>query len=222
MERLTEEEKNGVYKAIFNRRDIRAFLNTPIPHTKLYKLLEAAHHAPSVGFMQPWNFIIVQAQEIKNQLAAIVDKERRALAIHYENTDRELTFLDLKIAGIKEAPITICVTCDPSRGGDHVLGRNSIPETDIMSVSCAIQNMWLAAYAEGLAMGWVSFYKKSDVRRILNIPLHIDPVALISIGYTDHYPERPLLEIHDWERRHELKHLLFENKWGIEYINKDI
>ncbi len=214
MNRLSEEEKRGVYKAIVNRRDIRTFLDKPVPDEKLLAILQAGHHAPSVGFMQPWNFVIIRDPATKQQLAEIVQKERRALAIHYEGTDRELAFLDLKIEGIKEAPITLCVTCDPTRGGDHVLGRNSIPETDIMSVSCAIQNMWLAAYAEGLAMGWVSFYKKPDVRRILGIPPHVEPVALLSIGYTDHYPERPLLEIFQWERRLDLERLIFEEKWG--------
>lgn len=213
MKLLTEQEKNGVYEAIFNRRDIRSFLSTEIPEEKLYKILEAAHAGPSVGFMQPWNFIIIRDEEVKKALAKAVDKEKRALAIHYEGTGRETTFMDLKIAGILEAPITICVTCNPFSAGDHVLGRNSIPETDIMSTSCAIQNMWLAAYAEGLAMGWVSFYKKSDVRTILNIPYHIDPVALMSIGYTENYPDRPLLEIHQWRKRQQLDQLIFQNQW---------
>ncbi|USK61616.1 5,6-dimethylbenzimidazole synthase [Peribacillus asahii] len=214
MNKLSEAEKSGVYKAIFNRRDIRTFLQTPIPDEALYKLLEAAHSGPSVGFMQPWNFIIIKDDETKKKLAAIVEKERRALAIHYEGTDRELTFLDLKIAGILEAPVTICVTCNPFSAGDHVLGRNSIPETDLMSTSCAIQNMWLAAYAEGLAMGWVSFYKKADVRTILGIPYHVDPVALLSVGYTENYPDRPLLEIYNWEKRQQLDGMIFEGEWG--------
>lgn len=213
MKKLTTEEKKGVYKAIFNRRDIRSFLDTPIEDEKLQKIVEAAHSAPSVGFMQPWNFIMIKDHEIKQALAKAVEKERRALAIYYEGTERELAFLDLKIAGILEAPITICVTCNPFSAGDHVLGRNSIPETDVMSTSCAIQNMWLAAYAEGLAMGWVSFYKKADVRTILNIPYHIDPIALISVGYTDYYPDRPLLEIHKWEKRQSLEKLIFEDQW---------
>lgn len=220
MNRLTEEEKNGLYKAISNRRDIRTFRKEPVPSEKLAMILAAAHHAPSVGFMQPWNFILVQDDALKQELADCADKERRALAIHYEGTGRESTFLDLKIQGIKEAPVTICVTCDPTRGGDHVLGRNSIPETDIMSVSCAIQNMWLAAYAEDLAMGWVSFYKKSDVRRILDIPPHIDPVALLSIGYTDHYPDRPLLELHKWRDREALQDLIYRDRWGIKPPDK--
>jgi 5,6-dimethylbenzimidazole synthase len=211
---FSPEEKQGVYKAIFGRRDIRSFRSDPVSDDVLLRILDAGHHAPSVGFMQPWNFIVIRDSQTKEQLAKIADKERRALAIHYEDTDRELKFLKLKVEGLREAPVTICVTCDPTRGGAHVLGRNSIPETDILSVACAIQNMWLTACAEGLAMGWVSFYKKADVRQILHIPPHIDPVALLSIGYTDHYPDRPLLEIHNWEKRKELNDLLFADVWG--------
>ncbi|WP_078544562.1 5,6-dimethylbenzimidazole synthase [Litchfieldia alkalitelluris] len=207
-----QEERDAVYKAIYNRRDIRSFLSTPVEEEKINRLLNAAHHAPSVGFMQPWNFIIISSDEIKEKLAWAADKERRALAIHFEG-DREMKFLGLKVEGLKQAPITICVTCDPTKGGSHVLGRNSIPETDILSTACAIQNMWLAAYAEGLAMGWVSFYKKNDIRDILNIPPHIDPVALISIGYTDYYPDKPILETADWEKRRSLGNLVFNNKW---------
>jgi 5,6-dimethylbenzimidazole synthase len=210
---FTEEEKKAVYKAIYSRRDIRSFLPHPIPEDTVHKILDAAHHAPSVGFMQPWNFILITSQEIKERLAWAADKERRALAIHYEG-DKETKFLSLKVEGLKEAPLTICVTCDPTRGGSHVLGRNSIPETDILSTACAIQNMWLAACAEGVAMGWVSFYKKNDIRDILEIPPHIDPIALISLGFTDHYPEKPILEIANWEKRRSLSDLVFKDKWG--------
>ncbi|WP_017728457.1 5,6-dimethylbenzimidazole synthase [Halalkalibacterium ligniniphilum] len=212
---FTNEEIEAIYNVIQRRRDVRSFLPDPVPEKTINKILHAAHHAPSVGFSQPWNFILISSDEVKERLAWAADKERRALAIHYEG-EKETKFLGLKVEGLKEAPITICVTCDPTRGGSHVLGRNSIPETDIMSTACAIQNMWLAACAEGLAMGWVSFYKKNDVRDILNIPPHIDPVALISIGYTDDYPERPILEMADWEKRRALDNLIFENKWGNE------
>ncbi|MDQ0243349.1 5,6-dimethylbenzimidazole synthase [Bacillus fengqiuensis] len=209
---FTKEETEAVYKAIYSRRDIRSFLPNPIPKEVLHKILDAAHHAPSVGFMQPWNFIVISSQEVKERLAWAADKERRALAIHYEG-EKENKFLNLKIEGLKEAPLTICVTCDPTRGGSHVLGRNSIPETDILSTACAIQNMWLAACSEGLAMGWVSFYKKNDIRDILDIPPHIEPIALMSIGYTDQYPEKPLLELANWEKRRSLNDLVFQNKW---------
>jgi 5,6-dimethylbenzimidazole synthase len=210
---FTEQEKQAVYKTIYTRRDIRSFLSDAIAEETITNLLHAAHHAPSVGFMQPWNFILVTSQSIKERLAWAADKERRALAIHYEE-DRQDHFLSLKIEGIKQAPLTVCITCDPTRGGSHVLGRNSIPETDILSVACAIQNMWLAACAEGLAMGWVSFYKKNDVRNILGIPPHIEPVALLSIGYTEHYPEKPILETSNWEKRRSLNDLIFVDTWG--------
>jgi len=210
---FTDQEKEAIYKAIYTRRDVRTFRPDPIPSEIILKILDAAHHAPSVGFMQPWNFIVISTDEIKNRLAWAADKERRALAIHYEG-DRETQFLQLKVEGIKQAPLTICITCDPTRGGSHVLGRNSIPETDSLSTACAIQNMWLAACAEGLAMGWVSFYKKNDIRDILDIPPHIDPLALISIGYTDHYPIKPILESANWEKRLMLHELIFHEKWG--------
>lgn len=210
---FTEQEREALYKVMYKRRDIRTFLPDPIPSEKVMKLLDAAHHGPSVGFMQPWNFILVSSVKGKEQLAWAADKERRALAIHYEG-ERQDHFLKLKVEGIKEAPLTICITCDPTRGGSHVLGRNSIPETDILSTACAIQNMWLAACAEGLAMGWISFYKKNDVRDILNIPPHIEPVALLSIGYTDHYPDRPILEKEKWERRRALEDLVYQESWG--------
>jgi 5,6-dimethylbenzimidazole synthase len=210
---FTEKENEAIYKVIYIRRDIRTFLAQPIPPETVIKLLDAAHHAPSVGFMQPWNFILVTSNEIKKRLAWAADKERRALAIHYEG-EKESRFLNLKVEGLKQAPLTICITCDPTRGGSHVLGRNSMPETDILSTACAIQNMWLAACAEGLAMGWVSFNKKNDVRDILDIPPHIDPIALMSIGFTDHYPTSPILESANWETRKSLENLIYYDKWG--------
>ncbi|MFD2212516.1 5,6-dimethylbenzimidazole synthase [Metabacillus endolithicus] len=211
---FSKEEKEAIYKVIETRRDVRSFNQDSVSMDAVNRILEAAHHAPSVGFMQPWNFILVESDEIKQKLAWAADKERRALAIHYEEDERASKFLSLKIEGLKEAPLTICVTCDPTRGGSHVLGRNSIPETDMMSTACAIQNMWLASCVEGLAMGWVSFYKKADVRDILGIPPHIDPVALISIGYTDDYPKAPILESAKWEKRRSLEKLIYKELWG--------
>jgi len=210
---LNQQQQEGVFKAIFERRDIRQFNSNPIPEESLNKILLAGHHAPSVGFMQPWDFIIIKSQEMKQKLSKACSKEVEALAIHYED-ERKTKFLSLKVEGIKEAPITLCVTNDPTRGGSHVLGRNSIPETDMLSVACCIQNMWLAAYAEGLAMGWVSFYKKQDVRQILNIPPHIEPVALLSLGFTDNYPDAPILEKENWEKRLQLDNLIHHDHWN--------
>ncbi|OLO28215.1 5,6-dimethylbenzimidazole synthase [Alkalihalophilus pseudofirmus] len=211
----SEEQKQTLYDVIKRRRDVRTFTNKEVPQQAIMNIIQAGHDGPSVGFMQPWNFILIETQEIKEKLAWAANKEKRALAIHYEDKDeRHQKFLGLKVQGLKEAPITICVTCDPTRGGSHVLGRNSIPETDIMSTACAIQNMWLAATVEGLALGWVSFYKKNDVKDILNIPPHIDPIALLSIGYTTNYPEKPILEAEGWEKRRQLEGLIFAEKWG--------
>ncbi|MNW26182.1 5,6-dimethylbenzimidazole synthase [compost metagenome] len=210
---FSEQEKETLYKVIYTRRDIRTFVDKPVPTEAISRILNAAHHGPSVGFMQPWNFIIVTDEALKARLAWAADKERRALAIHYED-DRKEEFLNLKVEGLMQAPLTICVTSDPTRGGSHVLGRNSIPETDLLSTACAIQNMWLASCVEGLALGWVSFYKKNDVRDILSIPPHIEPVALLSIGYTDHYPASPILEMTNWASRRDLQELIFHDAWG--------
>ena len=215
---FSKEEQEAIYKVIATRRDVRTFSNRPVSEDTLLRIIQAAHHGPSVGFMQPWNFIIVRSQEVKDKLAWAADKEKRALAIHYEDRDeKHQKFLSLKIEGLKQAPITICITCDPTRGGSHVLGRNSIPETDMLSTACAIQNMWLAATAEGLAMGWVSFYKKNDVRDILAIPPHIEPLALMSVGYTDNYPVKPILEATGWRERIDFDELLYGDKWGNQY-----
>lgn len=212
---FTEQDKAAVYRAIEQRRDIRSFKPDPVPDELLKRLLAAAHHAPSVGYMQPWNFIVIKSEETKQKLKDVADKERRALMVHYEG-EKANKFAKLKIEGLTEAPITLCVTLDPTRGGPHVFGRNSIPETDLASVSCAIQNLWLAARAEGLAAGWVSFYKKQDVRGILDIPPHVDPVALISIGYTDEFPDQPILQKENWRKRIPLEQLIYSELWGKE------
>lgn len=205
--------KEGVYKAIYERRDIRTFIKHPVEEHKLQKILEAAHHAPSVGFMQPWNFIVIRSEHIKMQLHEIVDREVRIAGQYFESPRSEL-YQRLKVQGILDAPITLCITNDPTRDGNHVLGRNTIPETDVYSVVCAIENLWLAARAEGLGVGWVSFYKKQDVRTIMNIPPHVDPVALISIGYTHAFQSKPILETVGWGKRQEMGELVYEDIWG--------
>lgn len=213
---LNNEEKEGVYKAIFNRRDIRHFKRDPINQEILLNVLKAAHHAPSVGYMQPWNFIVIKSDETKQKLKHAVDKEIAGLALHFEGERADL-YKSLKVEGLLEAPVTICVTCDPTREGPHVIGRNSMPETDVYSVVCSIQNLWLAAHAEGISAGWVSFYKKGDIRHILDIPPHIEPVALISLGYPVEYPEKPLLEIAGWCDRYPFENMVFSETWSEKY-----
>lgn len=205
-------EKQGIYNAIYSRRDIRSFIKHPIEEEKLQRILEAAHHAPSVGFMQPWNFIVVRSEEIKQQLHDVVAREVE-VAGRYFAGERSVLYPKLKVEGILEAPVTICFTCNPTRDAEHVLGRNTIPETDAYSVACAIQNLWLAARGEGLGVGWVSFYKKQDIRKILNIPPYVEPIGLLSVGYTQQFQEQPVLETVGWGKRIPLEELIYMDKW---------
>ncbi|WP_303800494.1 nicotinate-nucleotide--dimethylbenzimidazole phosphoribosyltransferase [Alicyclobacillus macrosporangiidus] len=210
---FSDAERAAVYKAILARRDIRVFLPDPIPEDVLTRILLAAHHGPSVGYMQPWNFIIIRDRDTLAAIQQVVERERVRAAENYSGI-RQAHYLRLKVEGLLQAPLTICVTNDPTRGGPHVLGRNTIPETDLMSTACAIENMWLAARVEGVAMGWVSIYQKADIRKILGIPDHVDPVALLSLGYTPHFPDIPVLERVGWGKRIPLSDIVFEGRWG--------
>jgi 5,6-dimethylbenzimidazole synthase len=211
---FTESEKQGLYKAIYERRDVRdRFLPTPIPNSVLHKLLDAAHHAGSVGFMQPWSFIVVRDSEIKAQVKALFDKANAAAAQVFEGQRREI-YSKLKLEGICEAPVNLCVTCDPARNGPHVLGRNSIRETDVYSTCCAIQNLWLAARAEGVGVGWVSIFDPADLRALLRIPSHVILVAYLCLGYVSEFLPRPQLETVGWLPRLPIEDLIFHERWG--------
>ncbi len=212
VERFPEIERQGVYRAIFSRRDIRQFRPDPVPDEVLARLLDAAHHAPSVGFMQPWDFILIRDREVRARVRTLFDRERQAAACFFDEPRRS-HYLSLKLEGIMEAPVNLCVTCDPSRGG-IVLGRNSIPETDIYSTCCAVENLWLAARAEGVGMGWVSILKLPQLREILGIPPHIIPIAYLCLGYPVEFLDRPLLEKVRWRERLPLSELLHYEGWG--------
>lgn len=209
---FSPQETEAVYKAILARRDIRIYLPDPIPDDVLHRILMAGHHAPSVGFMQPWDFVIVTDPEIRRRLHALVDQERVRAAAGYHDL-RQAHYLRLKVEGLKDAPVTICVTNNAHRAGPHVLGRSTMPETDLMSCACAIENMWLAARAEGIAMGWVSIYQKHDVREVLHLPATVDPIALLTVGYTPHFPPIPVLEQVGWRSRRPLDHHLHQDHW---------
>lgn len=211
---FTETERAAVYKAIHTRRDIRVYLPDPLPDAVLARILAAGHHAPSVGYMQPWNFLVLRDPSVLRALQQLAERERIAAASNYTGLRRE-HYLRLKLEGLLEAPVTVCVTLDPARGGPHVLGRNTIPETDLMSTACAIENIWLAARAEGVAVGWVSLYRKDEVRQILGIPAGVDPVALLTLGYPPHFPDEPVLQRAGWRTRLPLAEVVFENRWGV-------
>lgn len=208
-----DAERRGVYAAIYRRRDIRQFRSDPIPSETLANILDAAHHAGSVGFMQPWNFVIVQDSATKRRVKALFDRERLA-ASQFFDEPRRSQYLSLKLEGILEAPVNVCVTCDPTRAGPAVLGRNSIPETDIYSTCCAVQNLWLAARAEGVGAGWVSILKVAQLREILGLPPQVIPVAYLCLGFVEEFPDGPVLEKVGWRKRLPLAELVFFERWG--------
>ena len=157
-EEFSLEAREAVYAAIFGRRDIRAFRPDPLPREILERLITAAHHAPSVGFMQPWDFILIRSRDTRQRIKDLSDRESRAAALFFDQPRRS-KYMSMKLEGIMDAPLNLCVTCDPTRGGPQVLGRNSIPETDVYSTCLAVQNLWLAARAEGVGVGWVSILR---------------------------------------------------------------
>ncbi len=208
-----ELEKRGVYRAIYERRDIRKeFLPKAVPRKILMKLLNAAHHAGSVGFMQPWNFVVISDVKIKQKIKKIFRVENEKAKKNYSG-DRLTKYLSLKLEAIEETPVNICVTCDSTRGGPHVLGRNSIKETDFYSTCCAIQNLWLAARSEGIGMGWVSILNNNLLKKALKIPKHIKPIAYLCLGYVSKFPQKPMLETQGWAKRKLLNDLVYWNSW---------
>ncbi|WP_339771143.1 5,6-dimethylbenzimidazole synthase [uncultured Pseudosulfitobacter sp.] len=206
-------ERDAVYKAIHTRRDVRdQFLPDPVADDVLRRLLEAAHHAPSVGLSQPWNFIVIRAQQDRDRVWRAFQQANAEAAEMFEGTRRE-TYTSLKLEGIRKAPVNICVTCDRSRGGKVVLGRTHNPNMDVYSTVCAIQNLWLAARAEGIGMGWVSIFRDADLRAILGIPDRIEIVGYLCLGYVDELYDRPELEVKGWSRRLPLEEMIFDGRW---------
>lgn len=209
--RFPEAERASVYRVIAGRRDIRRFRPDPVPEEALERILAAAHQAPSVGLMQPWRLIVVRELETKLALRRLAQRERLRQAGRFP--DRTSHFLDQKIEGIVEAPLGICVCCDHGEPGAEVLGRGTIPETDVYSAACAIENLWLAARAEGLGIGWVSFYRPDDLRSLLGIPARVDPMAWLCVGWPDERPVRPGLETAGWSSRMPLADVVMEERW---------
>ncbi|NLS05108.1 5,6-dimethylbenzimidazole synthase [Rhizobium sp. P32RR-XVIII] len=208
------EERDAVYRAIMTRRDVRdQFLPDPLPDDVVRRLLEAAHHAPSVGFMQPWNFILVRDPAIRQQVWQAFDRANREAAEMFDGERRD-KYRSLKLEGILRAPLGICVTCDPTRGGSVVLGRTHNPRMDAYSTVCAVQNLWLAARAEGVGIGWVSIFHESDLKEILGIPPHIEVIAWLCAGYFDELYVEPELAVKGWRQRLPLEELIFSDRWG--------
>ncbi len=211
----SEQEQTAIYKVIAERRDMRHFLPTPIETEVLQKILQAAHHAPSVGLMQPWRFIRITDKTTRKAIYKLVDEERikTAQAIgEFENTARMAEFLRLKVEGILECGELLVATLCNKRE-KHIFGRRTLPEMDVASVSCAIQNMWLAARAEGLGMGWVSIFDPEKLGALLNIPEDAKPIAVLCLGHVNSFYKEPMLVETGWREAKPMSEMLMENGW---------
>lgn len=204
----------GLYETIFRRRDVRGqFSGAPLDEGTLTRVLTAAHAAPSVGLSQPWDFVVVRDRELREQFRAHVLAQRAGFATSLPREQAEI-FAGIKIEGILEASCGIVVTYDPSRGAPHVLGRHAIADAGLYSVCLAIENLWLAATAERLGVGWVSFYEEAWLAELLEIPDGIRPVAWLCLGPVTHLEERPDLEKAGWRERLSLAEVRHQDRWG--------
>ena len=211
---FSDPERAAVYRAIFERRDVRRnFLPASITDAVLARILTAAHHAGSVGFMQPWDFVVVRQGATKHAVKQLFQKTNDRAAMRYEGS-RATLYQTLKLEGIEEAPINICVTCSRQRGGRHVLGRSTVRDTDVYSTCCAIQNLWLAARAEGIGVGWVSILDHGALKRVLSIPRPVKVLAYLCLGYVSEFATQPDLETVGWRTRIPVEQLIHNESWG--------
>ena len=218
---FSEAEREAVYRAILTRRDTRGqFLPDPITDEVLSRVLMAAHYAPSVGFMQPWSFIIIRKQESKQRVHDLFKKANCEAAQMFDGEAQDI-YSSLKLEGILEAPVNICVTCDRDRAGPVVVGRTHIKTMDLYSSVCAVQNMWLAARAEGLGMGWVSIFNQADLQETLGIPKQVVPVAYLCLGRVEHIYEKPELEVAGWRPRLPIEDVIAFDSWEGVPVNDE-
>jgi 5,6-dimethylbenzimidazole synthase len=210
---FSDEERRGVYRAIYERRDVRSnFLPDPVPDCVLSRILDAAHHAPSVGFMQPWDFLVIRDADIRRAVYRNFESASRRAAEVYRGEQRKL-YDSLKLAGIVEAPVNVCVTCDHARTKGSGLGRQTDPSVDLYSAVCAIQNLWLAARAESLGVGWVSILDLEQLKSTLGIPPELTVVAYLCLGYVSEFRPQPDLEEKGWETRSSLVSVTHFDRW---------
>jgi 5,6-dimethylbenzimidazole synthase len=212
---FSDEERRGVYRAIYERRDVRAhFLPTPVPGDVLRRILDAAHHAPSVGFMQPWDFLVIRDAAVRQAVHQNFECANRRAAELYHDEQRKL-YVSLKLAGIIEAPLNICITCDPERPKGGGLGRQTDSAVHLYSAVCAVQNLWLAARAESLGVGWVSILDLEPLKATLGIPPALTLVAYLCIGYVSEFRPQPDLQEKGWETRSDLASVTHFDRWGV-------
>lgn len=210
---FTDQVRAALYTTILSRRDVRGqFKPDPVPDAVLSRLLIAAHYAPSVGFMQPWSFILVRSPETKGRIKALFETAHAEAADMFEG-ERRKGYLGLKLEGILESPINLCLTCDRDRAGPTVIGRTHNPLMDLFSTVCAVQNLWLAARAEGIGVGWVSILDEARLKQELGIPENVVPVAYLCLGYVTYFLARPELESAGWRARLPVDELVAFDRW---------
>ena len=207
---FSEAEKAAVYRAIFERRDMRHFSGGNVPDEQLQRLLKAAHHAPSVGLMQPWRFIRVRSQSLRQELHSLVERERMLTA--QALNEREDEFMKLKVQGILDVAEVLVVAMPPGRER-YIFGRRTLPEMDLASAACAIQNLWLAARAEGLGMGWVSMFCPRALAQLMQMPDESQPIAILCLGPVAAFYDQPMLQAEKWAEPKSLGEMVFEDYW---------
>ena len=211
--RYSEAEIAAVYRAIYERRDMRHLVPGPLPAGLFERLIAAAHRAPSVGYMQPWRFLHIVDAALRTSIHALVDEERGRTAAALST--RQQAFLELKVEGLRDcAEVLVAALMDGRE--KHVFGRRTLPEMDIASTACAIQNMWLAARAEGIGLGWVSIFDPAALAALLRMPAGAKPIAVLCLGRVETFPDQPLLETLGWGSRLAGERYLFENFWPDE------
>lgn len=211
---FSSSERQALYDVIAHRRDVRdEFLPDPIEPAILNRVLQAAHAAPSVGLSQPWNFILVQNQDTQQVVFEAFHKANQEAAEMF-GPERAAVYRELKLQGIRKAPLNICVTCDRTRGGKVVLGATHNKDMDIYSSVCAVQNLWLAARAEGIGVGWVSIFHEQDLKDIFAIPDHVTIVAYLCVGYVDVLYEKPELAVKGWDAIAGLDEVVMNENWS--------
>ncbi|MER7767672.1 nicotinate-nucleotide--dimethylbenzimidazole phosphoribosyltransferase [Kitasatospora sp. NPDC096140] len=209
-----EAGRDAVHQVIRERRDIRnGFRSDPIPHEVLIRVLEAAHTAPSVGYSQPWDFVVIRSRKTRKKMHALAERQREAYADSLPK-GRAKQFKEIKIEAILETPVNIVVTADRTRGGRHTLGRHSQPQMAPYSAALAVENLWLAARAEGLGVGWVSFFDDEELVRELGLPEHLEVVAYLCVGFVDSFPDEPELEQQGWAKKRPLSWVVHEEQYG--------
>lgn len=202
----------ALHAVLAARRDVRRFRPDEVAPELVQQVLMAGHQAPSVGHSQPWRFVVVRDQATRDRAALMADRERLRQA-EILMAERKAQLLDLQLEGIREAPVGVVVACDRRVPAGGVLGRASFPDADVWSCACAIENMWLAARAVGLGLGWVTLFQPEALAGLLGLPEGVETLGWLCIGWPDERLPSPGLERHGWSERRPLDEVVLEERW---------